>query len=127
MATTDLLQTQGIFYFVSHKDLWRPLMSKLAPTITTAVGVTTFMFVFGYLPQAAILSIFNGPIAVVSTIMLVLSESSTITNVLARSFFIEDALLDTFDGVSHRAQSYYNKSCLSQSDSCFQKSNQHRL
>jgi len=73
-------------------------MSKLAPTITTAVGVTTFMFVFGYLPQAAILSIFNGPIAVVSTIMLVLSESSTITNVLARSFFIEDALLDTFDG-----------------------------
>lgn len=44
------------------------------------------------------LTIFNGPLAIFSTIMLVLSESSTITNLLARTFFIQDALLDTFDG-----------------------------
>jgi hypothetical protein len=90
---------QGIYYFLAHKDLWRPLWAKLAPTITTAIGVTTFMFVVTYVPQAAVLSLVNGPLAIVTTIMLVLSESSTITNILARTFFIEDALLDTFDGV----------------------------
>jgi len=89
---------KGIYYFITHKDLWRPLWAKLAPTITTAIGVTTFMFVVTYVPQAAVLSVFNGPLAIVTTIMLVLSESSTITNILARTFFIEDALLDTFDG-----------------------------
>lgn len=74
-------------------------MSRLIPTITTGIGVTTAMFIFAYLPQAALLTIFNGPLAIFTTIVLVLNESSTITNILARTFFIQDALLDTFDGV----------------------------
>lgn len=57
------------------------------------------MFVFAYLPQAAVLAIFNGPLAVFSTILLTLSESSTIINLLSRAFLIDEALLDTFDGV----------------------------
>jgi hypothetical protein len=57
------------------------------------------MFLVTYVPQAAVLSLVNGPLAIATTILLVLSESSTITNILARTFFIEDALLDTFDGV----------------------------
>lgn len=77
-------------------------MSKVTPTITTGVSVTTFMFLFTYLPQAAVLALVNGPLAVVSAIPLVLSESSAVTNLLARSFFIEDALIDTFDAVSGR-------------------------
>ncbi|KIW04704.1 uncharacterized protein PV09_04437 [Verruconis gallopava] len=89
---------KGILFFASHRDLWRPLMSRLTPTISTAVGVTSAMFMFTYVPQAAILTIFNGPLAIFSTMMLVLSESATITNVLTKSFFIQDALLDTFDG-----------------------------
>lgn len=89
---------KGFFYFLSHRSLWKPLMSRLAPVITTGVGVTTLMFVFTYLPQAAILAIFNGPLAALSTILLVLSESSTISNLISRTFFIEDALIDTFDG-----------------------------
>ncbi|KAE9967580.1 hypothetical protein BLS_006278 [Venturia inaequalis] len=93
-----LYPIKGIYYFVSHKDLWRPMWSKLAPTLTTAIGVTTAMFVLTYVPQAAALSLFNGPLAFASTIMLVLSESSTLTNVITKTFFIEDALLDTFDG-----------------------------
>ena len=58
------------------------------------------MFIFTYLPQVALLTLVNGPLAVVSTIALVLSESATITNVIARSLFIDEALVDTFDGVS---------------------------
>lgn len=89
---------QGIAYFLSHSSIQKPLFNKLAPTITTGIGVTTFMFLFTYIPQLAVLAIFNGPIAVISTVLLVLSESSTIANLLSRGFFLEDALIDTFDG-----------------------------
>lgn len=40
----------------------------------------------------------SGPLAAISAAILVLSESSALTNVLARSFLVEDALIDTFDG-----------------------------
>jgi hypothetical protein len=62
------------------------------------LGVTVFMFVVTYVPQAAVLTIFNGPLAFVTTCLLVLSESSTIFNVLSKNFLIDDALIDTFDG-----------------------------
>lgn len=45
------------------------------------------------------MSITSGPLlAPITTAFLVLSESSTITNYLARRFLLEDALVDTFDG-----------------------------
>ena len=40
----------------------------------------------------------SGPVAAVSAAILTLSESSTITNLISRTFFIEEALIDTFDG-----------------------------
>lgn len=74
-------------------------MSKLLPTLTLGISVTAGMFFFTYLPQAAVLAIFNGPLAALSTILLVLSESSTIFMALAKTMLIEDSLVDTFDGV----------------------------
>lgn len=56
------------------------------------------MFFFTYLPQAAVTALFQGPLAAFSTVLLVLSESSTLINVLARGLLVEDALVDTFDG-----------------------------
>ena len=41
----------------------------------------------------------SGPLAAISAALLVLSESSTIFTILSKSFLIEDALIDTFDGV----------------------------
>jgi hypothetical protein len=73
-------------------------MSKLAPTITLSLGVTTLMFFVAYLPQAAIMAFTSGPIAAFSAALLTLSESSTLINLLSRTFLIEDALIDTFDG-----------------------------
>lgn len=64
------------------------------------------MFLVTYLPQAAVLALVNGPLAVISAVPLVLSESSTMTNLLARTFFIEDALIDTFDAVSRKFASF---------------------
>jgi len=40
----------------------------------------------------------SGPLAALTTILLVLSESSTLTMVLSKALLIEDGLIDTFDG-----------------------------
>lgn len=60
--------------------------------------MTAFMFAVTYVPQAAVLTLVNGPLAIVTTVLLVLSESSTIFSVLSKNFLIDDALIDTFDG-----------------------------
>lgn len=56
------------------------------------------MFALTYIPQLAVLVFVNGPLAVATTVLLVLNESSTIINVIARNWMLQDALLDTFDG-----------------------------
>lgn len=60
--------------------------------------MTAGMFAFTYLPQLAVLLFTSGPLAVLSTVFLVLSESSTLTMLLAKTLLIEDSLIDTFDG-----------------------------
>ncbi|KAI1917374.1 hypothetical protein LOZ39_000366 [Ophidiomyces ophidiicola] len=89
---------QGIIYFLTHRSLWKPLLSSLAPTVTLSIAVTASMFFFTYIPQTAILAFTNGPLAPISAALLVLSESSTIINFLARSFISRDSLTDIFDG-----------------------------
>ena len=66
--------------------------------MTLGLGITTAMFLFTYLPQLAVLVFTSGPIAAITTVLLVLSESSTLTMVLSKMLLIEDALIDTFDG-----------------------------
>ena len=75
-------------------------MAKLLPTIGLGLSVFAGMFFFTYLPQAAVLALFNGPLAALSAALLVLSEASTVFNVMARALLVEDSLIDTFDGVS---------------------------
>ncbi|EUC30745.1 hypothetical protein COCCADRAFT_28419 [Bipolaris zeicola 26-R-13] len=89
---------KGIAYFFTHRALWKPLAAKLLPTVSLGLGVTVMMFAVTYVPQAALLTLFNGPLAIVTTVLLVLSESSTIFSVLSKNFLIDDALIDTFDG-----------------------------
>lgn len=93
-----LYPVQGILYFLSHRSLWRPLARKIIPTFTLGLGVTAFMFAFTYVPQMAVMAFTSGPIAAITAAVLVLSESSTIANILAKTLIIEDALIDTFDG-----------------------------
>jgi hypothetical protein len=93
-----VLTDQGIFYFVTHRSLWQPFLSRLIPYATLSISVIVGMFTFTYLPQVAILVFVNGPLAVFSTVLLILSESSAIINMIARTWLLQDALLDTFDG-----------------------------
>ena len=93
-----LYPIKGIVYFATHKSLWKPLLSKLGPTVALSVGVVGSMFAFTYLPQLALLVFVNGPLAVFTTVLLILSESATIISLVSRNFLLQDALLDTFDG-----------------------------
>ena len=47
----------------------------------------------------AVMAFTSGPLAAVTAAFLVLSESSTLFTILSKTFLIEDALVDTFDGV----------------------------
>jgi len=89
---------QGILYFATHKSLWKPLLSRLAPMLGLSAGVVASMFFFAYLPQLAILVFVNGPLAVFTTVLLILNESSVVISLVSRNFLLQDALLDTFDG-----------------------------
>ncbi|KAI1851252.1 hypothetical protein JX266_003327 [Neoarthrinium moseri] len=89
---------KGIFYFLTHRALWKPLASRLLPTLGLSAAVVAGMFFFTYLPQLAILVFVNGPLAVFTTVLLILNESSTLINIVSRNFLLQDALLDTFDG-----------------------------
>lgn len=73
-------------------------MSKLGPTLMLSVGVLAGMFTFTYLPQLAVLVFVEGPLAVFSTVLLVLNESSTLVSNISKTWVLQDALLDTFDG-----------------------------
>lgn len=92
------LTLQGIFYFISHPDLWKPLRSKLLPYLGLYSGVLGSLFFLTYLPQLAVMAFVSGPFAVVTTALLILNESATITTIISRNYLLQDAILDTFDG-----------------------------
>lgn len=41
-----LYPVKGIFYFASHRNLWGPLTSRLAPLLGLSAGVIASMFMF---------------------------------------------------------------------------------
>ncbi|KAI1004184.1 hypothetical protein K3495_g4026 [Podosphaera aphanis] len=67
--------------------------------MSLSLGVVIAMFFLAFLPQLAVLVFVNGPLAALSTTLLTLSESSILISILSRSFLLQDALVDTFDGV----------------------------
>jgi hypothetical protein len=94
-----LYPIRGMVYFASHRSIWKPMMRAIGPSLATAAAIFPAMFFFTYLPQVAVLTLVNGPLAVFSTVLLVLSESSTIFSIVSKNFFINEALVETFDGV----------------------------
>ena len=92
-----LYPIRGLFYFLSHRTLQKPFRSTILPTTALGLGTTGLLFVFLYLPQAAVLAFTQGPFAALSAALLVLSESATLSTFLGKNFVLSDALIDTFD------------------------------
>lgn len=93
-----LYPIKGLVYFATCPSIWKPLARQLGPYLLLSVSVVVAMFFFTYLPQLAILIFVNGPLAVFTTVILILNESATIVNVVSRNWLLQEALLDTFDG-----------------------------
>ncbi|KAL6803720.1 hypothetical protein J3E68DRAFT_446336 [Trichoderma sp. SZMC 28012] len=105
VMASDAVQSQaylypikGIFYFLAHRSLWQPLIDRIIPYGTLTISVIAAMFTFTYLPQLAVLLLFNGPLAVYSTVLLTLNESSILIHMISRTWILQEALMDTFDG-----------------------------
>lgn len=93
-----LYPIKGLVYFISRPSIWKPLAGQIVPYLLLSISVVTAMFFFTYLPQLAVLIFVNGPLAVFTTVILILNESATIVNVLSRTWLLREALVDTFDG-----------------------------
>ncbi|KAK6497919.1 hypothetical protein TWF481_012315 [Arthrobotrys musiformis] len=94
-----MFPVQGIYHFIRYPSLQRPLWRKVLPTMLLSVVVIITMFFVTYLPQAAILTLVDGPIAFVNAGMLVLSESSTLILLISKWWWIDDATIEVFDAV----------------------------
>lgn len=89
----------GLAFLFNHSKIlvqMKPLMYK---SLIISISVLAFMFVFTYVPQVAILSIVNGPLAVFSVIPLIFIESGTIIAFFNRSLILGQASEKLFDAV----------------------------
>ncbi|KAF3920586.1 hypothetical protein ABW21_db0201408 [Orbilia brochopaga] len=89
----------GVYHFLRHPSLQRPLWRKLLPTIALSAIVISTMFFVAYIPQVALLAFVDGPLAFVNAAMLVLSESSTLILLLSKWWWIDEATIEVFDAV----------------------------
>ncbi|KDN36727.1 hypothetical protein RSAG8_10656, partial [Rhizoctonia solani AG-8 WAC10335] len=88
---------KGIYYLLSHPRLYKPIAKPLGLSFLTNIGILIFLFTVTYLPQAAFMCIFNGPLGFITAVPLILGEAAAITNIVARTFFLGPALEDLFD------------------------------
>lgn len=98
-SSTYRYPIKGIYHFLSHRSLQKPLLAKLAPVLTLGAATILTMFLVTYLPQMAVLAFTEGPLAPFSAVLLVLSESSVVFVGLSRWLVLDEALVDVFDGV----------------------------
>lgn len=88
-----------MYYIMRHPHLWKPLRRPLAYSLLLSVFITFNMFLWTYLPQAAALSLVNGPLAFATAVPLVLGESATLTLLITRGLWLAPALDNLFDQV----------------------------
>ncbi|RPA79171.1 hypothetical protein BJ508DRAFT_416110 [Ascobolus immersus RN42] len=77
-----LYPIRGAAYAASHPNLLKPLYKRLPTLLPVSAGVVATMFTFTYVPQALLLTFVNGPLAWITTVALVLSESSVIISAI---------------------------------------------
>ncbi|KAJ7184149.1 hypothetical protein C8R46DRAFT_883365 [Mycena filopes] len=90
---------QGIFYFAGHASLYRSIFPVILKTLLTALGITTALFAFTYLPQVAFCALFSGPFAFATAALLVLGEAYAIIMFVSKAFFLGRAQDQLFNAV----------------------------
>ncbi|KAG8777921.1 hypothetical protein FRC12_000125 [Ceratobasidium sp. 428] len=88
---------KGVYYLLGHPKLYKPLIKPLGLALLTNLAILGFLFVVTYLPQAAFMCIFNGPLGFITAIPLILGEAAALTTIIAKTFYLGPALEDLFD------------------------------
>ncbi|KIW69750.1 hypothetical protein PV04_05608 [Phialophora macrospora] len=94
-----LYPIKGIFYFFRHPYLFPLFKARLVPIFLLSAFIYANLFIWTYLPQVAFLAIFQGPGAWLNATFLVLGEGAAVVALLFEAFFVDEALVDTFDAV----------------------------
>ena len=77
-----------------------------------SIFVYIFLFTIAYLPQLAVLAIFQGGLAFVNAAFLVLGEGSAIIALLFEAFFVDETLAEIVDSVSYLYSDSLSLRCL---------------
>lgn len=80
---------QGLYYFLTHPALLKPFFSTVVTSLVLATGIVVATCFFGYLPQAAAMTIFLGPFGFVAAGVVVLLESWFFVKIFVGSFLIK--------------------------------------
>ncbi|KAJ9611104.1 hypothetical protein H2200_004287 [Cladophialophora chaetospira] len=90
---------KGIIYFVLHPSFYPLFKARLLPIFLLSAFIYANLFIWAYLPQVALLAVFQGPGAWLNATFLVLGEGAAIVALLFEAFFVDETLVDTFDAV----------------------------
>ncbi|OBZ74245.1 Outer spore wall protein RRT8 [Grifola frondosa] len=88
---------RGIFFSLTHPHIILSVRNAVLKSLLTSVVIFVLLAFFTYLPQAAVLAIFTGPLAPIFALFLVGAESLLLLTLLARPLFLEPALTHVFD------------------------------
>ncbi|CRK43029.1 hypothetical protein BN1723_005485 [Verticillium longisporum] len=88
---------RGIWYFLRNKEFYPLFLSRLLPLSIISVLVYVILFTFTFLPQLALLAIFQGRSAWLNATILVLGEGLVVIQGLFEGFFVDEARVDVFD------------------------------
>lgn len=99
ISASWLYPLKGIIYFLSTPSLYPLFARRILPLLLISILILTFLFTFTYLPQVALLAIFQGRLAFFNACILVLGEGSAIIALLFEALMVDETLVDIFDSV----------------------------
>lgn len=88
---------RGIWYFLRNKEFYPLFLGRLLPLTIISVLIYTILFTFAFLPQLALLAIFQGKSAWLNATILVLGEGLILIQGLFEGFFVDETRVDVFD------------------------------
>lgn len=92
-----LYPLQGIYYALTHESVRGPIKAQVIPRLILSAITLIVLFATVYVPQSLAMALFSGPLAFISAIPLVLSESNVLVSILSSLLLSDkkDLLFDT--------------------------------
>ncbi|KAJ7642238.1 hypothetical protein FB45DRAFT_786336 [Roridomyces roridus] len=90
---------RGMYFCLTHPFMWPLVKARFLPCLIITMAVLPALFIFTYLPQVALLAIFQGHLAWFNAVFLVLGEGAVIIALLFEAFFVDETLVKIFDAV----------------------------